>query len=261
MSNYFETGAYPDFLPAPGLRQLRSPRDGYARGWGLEYGGLREAVLADPLYAEALRHAEGRTIQARDCRLNLFLLLKYFFPPLLARSGPGSIVEFGSYRGGCAIFLAALCEVLKLDVRVFGLDTFAGMPPTDKTIDAHFAGNFSDVDLAELRAYVETFGLAHRLEFVAGAFQDTAPRVLAAAPPVLLAHIDCDVYDAVAYAWETVKPCMAPGGYVVFDDAHTSGCLGATEAVEELVIRRDGLHCEQIWPHFVFRVWPATSQS
>jgi hypothetical protein len=83
--------------------------------------------------------------------------------------------------------------------------------------------------------------------------------VLAAAPPVLLAHIDCDVYDAVAYAWETVQPCMAPGGYVVFDDAHTSGCLGATEAVEELVIRRDGLHCEQIWPHFVFRVWPGTA--
>jgi len=152
MSNYFETGAYPDFLPAPGLRQLRSPRDGYARGWGLEYGGLREAVLADPLYAEALRLAEGRTIQARDCRLNLFLILKYFFPPLLEHSRPGSIVEFGSYRGGCAIFLAALCELLKLDVRVFGLDTFAGMPPTDKTIDAHFAGNFSDVDLAELLA-------------------------------------------------------------------------------------------------------------
>lgn len=261
MSNHFETGAYPDFLPAPGLRKLRSPRDGYARGWGLEYGGLREAILADPLYAEALRLAEGRTIQTRDCRLNLFLILKYFFPPLLEHSGPGSIVEFGSYRGGCAIFLAAVCELLKFEVRVIGLDTFAGMPPTDKTIDAHFAGNFSDVDLAELRAHVETFGLAQRLEFVQGAFQETAPRVLAAAPPVLLAHIDCDVYDAVAYAWETVKPCMAPGGYVVFDDAHTSGCLGATEAVEELVIRRDGLHCEQIWPHFIFRVWPATSQS
>jgi hypothetical protein len=130
MSNHFETGAYPDFLPAPGLRKLRSPRDGYARGWGLEYGGLREAILADPLYAEALRLAEGRTIQTRDCRLNLFLILKYFFPPLLEHSGPGSIVEFGSYRGGCAIFLAAVCELLKFEVRVIGLDTFAGMPPT-----------------------------------------------------------------------------------------------------------------------------------
>jgi hypothetical protein len=72
---------------------------------------------------------------------------------------------------------------------------------------------------------------------------------------VLLAHIDCDVYASVAFAWDAVKPCMASGGYVVFDDAHVSSCLGATEAVENLPIRRDGLNCEQIWPHFVFRVW------
>jgi len=181
----FETGEYPGFFPPPGMRMGRSPRDGYSRGWGLEYGGLRDAVLADPLYSEALELAMGRSIQAGDCRMNLFLLLKYFFPALLKQSGKGSIVEFGSYRGGSSIFLAAVCERLHLDVRVFGLDTFTGMPPTDKSIDAHFAGNFSDVDLPELRAHVERCGLAHRLEFVPGIFQDTAPRVLAAATPVL----------------------------------------------------------------------------
>ena len=45
---------------------------------------------------------------------------------------------------------------------------------------------------------------------------------------------------------------------MVFDDATAASCLGATEVVEELVIRRDGRHCEQIYPHFVFRagyVW------
>jgi hypothetical protein len=46
---------------------------------------------------------------------------------------------------------------------------------------------------------------------------------------------------------------MVPGGYMVFDDATVSSCLGATEAVESLLIRRDGLSSEQIWPHFVFR--------
>ena len=256
MSNYFETGEYPEFFPAIGLRKGRSPRDGYSRGWGLEYGGLRDVVLADPVYTEAVALIGDRAIQALDCRLNLFLLLRYFFTALLRQSGAGSIIEFGSYRGGSAIFLAAACERLGYDVRVFGLDTFEGMPPTDKTIDAHFAGNFSDVDLPELRRYVEQRGLAQRLEFVQGLFQDTAPKVLASAGPVLMAHIDCDVYDAVAYAWEAVKPHMVPGGYVVFDDATTSGCLGATEAVEELVVRRDGLHCEQVWPHAVFRIWP-----
>ena len=46
---------------------------------------------------------------------------------------------------------------------------------------------------------------------------------------------------------------MVPGGYLAFDDATVSSCLGATEAVESLLIRRDGLNAEQIWPHFVFR--------
>jgi hypothetical protein len=46
---------------------------------------------------------------------------------------------------------------------------------------------------------------------------------------------------------------MMPGGYIAFDDACFSSCLGATEAVEEFLIRRDGLHAEQIYPHFVFR--------
>ena len=43
------------------------------------------------------------------------------------------------------------------------------------------------------------------------------------------------------------------GTHVIFDDATVSSCLGATEAVESLLIRRDGLNAEQIWPHFVFR--------
>jgi hypothetical protein len=46
---------------------------------------------------------------------------------------------------------------------------------------------------------------------------------------------------------------MDEGGYWVFDDGHISSCLGATEAIEELVIRRDRRHSEQIFPHFVFR--------
>ncbi len=258
MPNYFETGDYPLDLKHDGLRKGRSARDGYARGWGLEYGGMREEVLADSVYVDAMSLAHGRTIQAEPCRMNLFLLAKYFLPRVLEQSGTasGSIFEFGSYRGGSAIFLAAVCRRLGLPVRVYGLDTFEGMPPTDKAVDAHNAGDFSGVDLAELRAYVESSGLSDWLEFVQGTFEETAPAQLGGAAPLLLAHIDCDIRPAVAYSYEAIRPWMVPGGYVVFDDAHSSSCLGATEVVEDLVIRRDGLNCEQIWPHFVFRLWP-----
>jgi predicted O-methyltransferase YrrM len=251
--NYLETGEIPSSFPGgDGLRHGRSPRDGYVRGWGLEFGGLASAVLADPLYRECYDLAEGRTIQATACRMNLYLLVRYYLP----RLGSGAIVEFGSYRGGSAIFLAALCQRLGLDIKVYGLDTFAGMPTTDTAIDAHHAGDFQDTSLEELRTYVTQCGLDQRLTFVQGRFDETTPAVLRASGPVLLAHIDCDIESAVAYSYDAVKPHMAEGGYVVFDDAHSSSCLGATQAVEDLVIRRDGLNCEQISPHFVFRIWP-----
>lgn len=81
-----------------GLANGRSVADGYARGWGLEFGDLRKRVLADPLYIEAMRLARGRTVQDKSRRANLFLLLKFCVPKL----PQGDIVEFGSFRGGSA---------------------------------------------------------------------------------------------------------------------------------------------------------------
>lgn len=49
---------------------------------------------------------------------------------------------------------------------------------------------------------------------------------------------------------------MVQGGYIVLDDALYSSCLGATEVVEELMIRRDGLPSEQVYPRDVFRAFP-----
>ena len=49
-------------------------------------------------------------------------------------------------------------------------------------------------------------------------------------------------------------------GRLWFSDMHSQQVLavdldGATEVVESLVIRRDGMHSEQIFPHYVFREW------
>jgi hypothetical protein len=126
------------------------------------------------------------------------------------------------------------------------------MPETESAIDTHTAGDFQDVDLFELREFAEREGVKN-VEFIKGLFQETGPPALATFGSIALAHIDCDIYSAVAYSYDLVRNSMVSGGYVVFDDATTSSCLGATEAVEELVIRRDGLHSEQIFPQFVFR--------
>lgn len=230
------------------LRNGRSVYDGYIRGWGIQFGDLREQVRMDPLYKDALAISSGRTVVSEDNRINLFLILKFF----LNKVGAGDIIEFGSYKGGNAIFLAYIVDRLYPGTKVYSLDTFSGMPATNSYIDAHQQGDFDGVNLDELRRFTEANRL-HNLEFVQGLFQETAPAVLSRAKSIALAHIDCDIYSSVAYSYEIVKAHMAVGGYLVFDDATVSSCLGATEVVESMLIRRDGLNSEQIFPQFVFR--------
>jgi predicted O-methyltransferase YrrM len=243
----------PSYLPdiggvAKGLRNGRNVYEGYQRGWGLQFGKLREAIVADPLYREAMTVATGRTIMQELNRMNIFLIMRFF----LQNVARGHIVEFGSYLGGNALFMAYVAARLYPGMKVYALDTYEGMPDTDKAVDAHNKGDFSGVNLEELRAFAAKSGLAN-LEFVKGYFEDTAPEVLREAGAVALAHIDCDILPSVRYSYEAVKPHMVEGGYLVFDDATMSSCIGATEAVENLLIRRDGLNSEQIYPHFVFR--------
>ena len=83
------------------------------------------------------------------------------------------------------------------------------------------------------------------LEFIDGRFEQTAEPALDRCGPVALAHIDSDVYSAIVAAYDAVKPHMVTGGYYVFDDATVASCLAETEAVEELVVRRDGMHAEK----------------
>lgn len=237
---------------ARGIRKGRNVYEGYQRGWGLQFGNLREAIAADPLYQEAIGLAAGRTIMAEYNRMNIFLIMRFF----LQQAGRGHIVEFGSYRGGNAIFMAHVAAKLYPGMKVYALDTYEGMPATDKAVDAHNQGDFAGVDLEELRDYARKIGLSN-VEFVKGYFEDTTPAVLERAGSVALAHIDCDILPSVRYSYEAVKPRMAEGGYLVFDDATMSSCIGATEAVEDLIVRRDGLNSEQIYPHFVFRAFGA----
>lgn len=231
-----------------GFRKGRNVFEGYQRGWGLQYGDLRKNVLDDPLYQEAFAVASDRTIMSEENRMNIFLLLRFFVDKIPF----GHVIEYGSYRGGNVIFMAKVIKELYPGMKVFALDSFEGMPITDKTIDAHNLGDFDDSNIEILQDRVAELRLDN-LELVKGLFENTSDATLAQAGKIALAHIDCDIASAVRCSYESVKPFMVEGGYVIFDDATVSSCIGATEVVEDLLIRRDGLNSEQIWPHFVFR--------
>jgi Macrocin-O-methyltransferase (TylF) len=241
------------YLPTPtgvvnAMRHGRNPFEGYQRGWGLQYGSLKALVSADPLYRRASLLANNNSILSEDNRINLFLILRFF----LKKLSRGHIIEFGSYRGGNAMFLAYLAKELFPGMNVYALDTFEGMPITDNNIDWHRTSDFNDVDYSRLLDIIDVNKLDN-LILRKGLFEDTAETALRDAGAITLAHIDCDIYSSVLFSYQAVSKYMVQDGYIVFDDAATSTCIGATEVVEEHLIRKDGLHSEQIWPHFVFR--------
>jgi len=228
----------------------RSAYEGYQRGWGLEFGTLMDDLWRDPLFRMAYRTVRGdgriASLVSVQRLANLFLIIKFFF----ARLDSQDIVEFGSYRGGSAVFMGLLLRELYPNARLYALDTFEGMPDT-AAVDLHGSGDFKDSSLARTKAATSELGLTN-IEYVQGLVEDTIPPLFERAGPFGLAHIDLDIYEPIVFSQEAVWPRMTEGGYVIYDDATVSSCIGATQAVEEM-IRTRGVHSEQIFPHFVFR--------
>jgi predicted O-methyltransferase YrrM len=240
------------------VHRQRDIRAGYLRGCALEFGlnTVAARLDPDPIWSRALALAKARgTLLPFSKLANLYLILRY------AIIGERNVIEFGSFRGGSALFMASILRDIGGRSKVFALDTFEGMPPTDLTRDTHREGEFADCDIAGLEALAAREGLRDHLVTVAGRFENTLPGLLAKGTRFALAHVDCDIYSGVKYATQTVKAAMQPGGYIVFDDALTGSCLGAFDAVAETLIQQDQLLPEQVFPHLVFRYRPLPSSA
>lgn len=261
LSNFFRSVARALHTPrsltslpeVPGMERVYSggicPYDGYQRGAFLKYGRLFELAARDPDYRKAIaasRIEDVCSIVDEARCINLFLLIKFFLGSLSSQN----VIEFGSYKGGNAIFMAMLLRRFYPEARVIGLDTFQGAPSPNPALEK-LPQDFRSADLERTRRVAKSLGLDN-LEFIPGLVEDTAQDACRSLGSVGLAHIDLVIHDASLCAQDVVWDFMAPGGYVVQDDALEPTCFGATMAVEELIVRR-GPCIEQVWPHLVFR--------
>jgi hypothetical protein len=231
-----------------GVKKGRDIEAGYIRGRGIEFGFLRQAILDDPDWIAAITAARGRSIVTIEKLMNLFLIVKY------SEIKEGNIIEYGSFRGGGALFLAALAKRLRNNCKVFALDTYEGMPDTDEELDRHRAGGFADVDFPGLEQARKEEGLDN-LVILRGLFQDTVEQIAPADRRFFLSHVDCDVYDSAVFSIEFSKRHAVPGSYITLDDPLASDCIGAMQAAEECLVQQ-GLFAEQVYPHFVYRYPP-----
>lgn len=138
-----------------------------------------------------------------------------------SKTPPGCFVEIGVYKGGTAWHLAKLAEEQNREILLF--DTFTGIPykgPDDPVTP----GTFNDTSFEKVKQDIPY------AKIVQGIFPQSAEKI--DIPKVAFAHLDCDQYQSIKEAVQFLKPLMADGGVMWFDD-YKCGLKGADKAVDE----------------------------
>ncbi len=145
---------------------------------------------------------------------------------LAARQVPGDYIEAGIWRGGVVVFMRALLVANGIsDRKVFGADSFAGIPRNTKfrhdPVDAwpdRWVATFEEVS-----ANVARLGfLDERTVLIPGLFAESLPAL--AGERFSLIRLDSDAFDSVAGSLDHLYPLLSLGGVIVIDDWHLVPC-------------------------------------
>ncbi|HEX6359330.1 class I SAM-dependent methyltransferase [Actinophytocola sp.] len=164
---------------------------------------------------------------------------------------PGVIMEFGVLHGRHLAILAALRgihEPYNSFRRIIGFDTFTGFPDLsdiDQVSPSAAVGRFAvphdEVDhLREVLAAHEAgdpVSHVQRTFVVQGDVRETVPRYLAENPETVIgmAFFDLDLYEPTRDVFEAIRPHLAKGSIIAFDELGHPRWPGVTTALREVL--------------------------
>jgi hypothetical protein len=184
--------------------------------------GLRElgatAFTALPLPLSAWTYRLMRQWVFRDEQHRL-PAVRASFERFDASGGPVPYLEFGVARGTSIISADAIARSRGLALRIFAFDSFRGLPAGE--------GTFARGDMAysepTFRRFTAKAGVDQaRVTSVPGMFADTLTEALRArlglGPGRYVVHVDCDLYASTRDVLAWLRPMLAPGSVLIFDD-------------------------------------------
>ena len=146
--------------------------------------------------------------------------------------GGGAVAELGVYRGATAKIILETCDPA---IQFYGLDTFAGLPPTDAEKDPYWtAGELKADDVETVAAFLD----ADNATLIKGIFPASAAGLPADARYQLV-HVDCDIYQATKDACAYFYPRLEAGGILLIDDYGLLTCPGVRNAADEYFADQD----------------------
>lgn len=164
-------------------------------------------------------------------------VLQFFGHPAFMFRG----VECGVFTGSSLVACACLARDAGIDFRLFGLDTFSGLPPLSEK-DQEFAPEgaiyrkqqmFADTSIGLVETRLREAGVRARVALVPGLFSETLTQL--ENTKYHFVNIDCDLYDPHRECLEYFYPRMVRGGVVFFDDYHSVDYPMAGKAIDDFM--------------------------
>ena len=134
----------------------------------------------------------------------------------------GDIAEFGVYQGGSLAAFGLMLKERNLNYRLFGFDTFGGMPPTevvagDDTDHEWDTSAFRDTSVEDVQAVLHHHNVQATL--VKGVFNPNYPLSNYGIEKLAMAHVDADIYEGYRDALTLILPCLQPGTIILCDES------------------------------------------
>jgi O-methyltransferase len=172
---------------------------------------------------------------------------------------PGDLVEFGISEGRWVNFLWELTEEIGLDRRIYGFDSFEGLPPRHPDYDTSnwYTGQYA-CGWEQVRKNVKA-DERKRIKLVKGFFDKSLRGADAKlAETFCYVRIDSDLYESAVHCLNYLAPRLVDGAVLIFDDwPHRRG-IGEQRAFEEWLPQVPHLRFEFLFyntaGHFYTRV-------
>ncbi len=161
------------------------------------------------------------------------------------KEGIGDYLEFGVFNGtSLACMFHSLEEVGFTDTRLFGFDSFAGLPATAADDDDHnwYPGQYR-MNLGFAKRYLTKQKIDwKRVVLVKGWFKDTLNEKTIKKYKIKKASVimvDCDMYISAKLALDFCSSLIENEAVIIFDDWHSDNLdeknLGEKKAFEEFL--------------------------
>jgi len=141
-------------------------------------------------------------------------------------------VEVGVAKGG----VLALVAKIKPNTKVFGLDSWEGMPEITKE-DNQAYKKFEGVSWSTMNDVYDTFksinASSDNLKLIKGYCEETIPKNISILNNIDILRIDIDWYKGTKFCLEKLYNNVNPGGLIIIDDYHWN--IGCKQAVDDFL--------------------------